>query len=215
MIFGHQDNQKNNQTENTHSDASFVLGDQQSSAPIINNGVQSAAPTMSNDPLTFNDSSMQQTALDQAQPNLTDSGLTLPTTDSTALADESAALASIPPKTETPSVIKTHEATKESDGIMSVPTVKKAPTPAPIIDDLLSLKQQVLSDLEPLVGHLDQTPEEKFRTTMMLIQSTDNDSLIKDAYMAAKDIPVEKIRAQALLDVVNEINYFTHKKDQQ
>lgn len=81
----------------------------------------------------------------------------------------------------------------------------------PFDSNLLSLKQQALAQLEPLVGHLDQTPEEKFRTTMMLIQSADNQALIQVAYEAAQAIPDEKIKAQALLDVVNEINYFAQK----
>jgi hypothetical protein len=77
-------------------------------------------------------------------------------------------------------------------------------------DELLDLKQQALQQLGPLVGHLDQTPEEKFRTTMMMIQSSDNQALIKDAYAAAQAITDDKARAQALLDIINEINYFTH-----
>jgi hypothetical protein len=77
-------------------------------------------------------------------------------------------------------------------------------------DELLDIKQQALQQLTPLIGHLEQNPEEKFRTTMMMIQAADNDSLIKAAYDAALQIPDEKIRAQALLDIVNEINYFTH-----
>lgn len=80
-------------------------------------------------------------------------------------------------------------------------------------DDLLALKQQALSDLSPLVDQLEQTPEEKFRTTMMMIQSTDNQALIKEAYAAAQAIPDDKVRAQALLDVINEINYFTQPKE--
>lgn len=79
--------------------------------------------------------------------------------------------------------------------------------------DLLTLKQQAIAQLSPLVSQLDQTPEEKFRTTMMLIQSTDNPGLLHDAYTAAQTITDEKARAQALLDVVNEINYFTQKPD--
>ncbi|MGB4800338.1 MAG: hypothetical protein WBP03_02375 [Candidatus Saccharimonadales bacterium] len=79
-------------------------------------------------------------------------------------------------------------------------------------DDLLSLKQQALEQLTPLVHQLDQTPEERFRTTMMMIQSTDNQALIKNAYEAAQSITDDKVRAQALLDVINEINYFTHQK---
>jgi len=78
-------------------------------------------------------------------------------------------------------------------------------------DDLLGLKQQALTQLSPLIGQLDQTPEEKFRTIMMLIQSSDNQTLIPNAYEAAQAIPDEKVRAQALLDVINEINYFTQK----
>lgn len=82
-------------------------------------------------------------------------------------------------------------------------------------DNLLALKQQALQQLSPLVDHLDQTPEEKFRTTMMMIQSSDNQSLIKDAYAAAQQITDDKVRAQALLDIINEINYFTqHTQDQ-
>jgi hypothetical protein len=76
-------------------------------------------------------------------------------------------------------------------------------------DDLLSLKQHALQQLSPLLSHLDQTPEEKFRTTMMMIQTTDNQDLIKTAYDAAQNITDDKVKAQALLDVINEINYFT------
>ncbi len=90
------------------------------------------------------------------------------------------------------------------------------PGSAPAVDetDLLALKQQALGQLTPLVDHLEQSPEEKFRTTMMMIQSTDNHSLLNDAYQAAQAISDDKTRAQALLDVINEINYFTQQKQQ-
>jgi len=93
-----------------------------------------------------------------------------------------------------------------SSGAPGVPS-----TSASTDDDLLNIKQQALQQLSPLLGHLDQSPEEKFRTTMMLIQASDNDKLIPQAYEAAKAINDEKARAQALLDVVNEINYFTQQ----
>jgi len=93
------------------------------------------------------------------------------------------------------------------------------PADAPVTpvegDDLLSIKQQALQALSPLVSHLEQSPEEKFRTTMMLIQASDNSDLIKEAYDAAQQIADEKGRAQALLDIVNEINYFTQQQEQQ
>lgn len=80
-------------------------------------------------------------------------------------------------------------------------------------NDLLAIKQQALQQLSPLVGHLDQSPEEKFRTTMMMIQASDDQSMIKTAYEAAQQIPDEKEKAQALLDIVNEINYFTQHQN--
>ena len=103
---------------------------------------------------------------------------------------------------------------------------KPAPTPpptgTPVVDsgasddanapsDLIELKQSALQELSPLVGHLQQTPEEKFRTTMMMIQASDDQALLPAAFAAAKEISDEKARAQALLDVINEINYFTQQ----
>lgn len=77
------------------------------------------------------------------------------------------------------------------------------------MDDLLSIKQSALTALTPLVNQLDQSPEEKFKTTMMMIQASDDKSMVRSAYEAAQGISDEKTRAQALLDVINEINYFT------
>ena len=82
-------------------------------------------------------------------------------------------------------------------------------------DDLLAIKQQALTELSPLVQHLDQSPEDRFKTLMMMIQANDNQDLIKEAYAAAQQIPDEKTKSQALLDVVNEINYFTQDKNQE
>lgn len=86
--------------------------------------------------------------------------------------------------------------------------------PSDIPSDLLNIKQEALQELSPLVEHLEQSPEERFRTTMMMIQATDDSSKIKDAYDAAQKIEDNKVRAQALLDVVNEINYFTQQQKQ-
>lgn len=100
-----------------------------------------------------------------------------------------------------------------TDDITSAPTVDPAPSSVPITgsDELLDIKQEALQALSPLVGHLEQSPEEKFRTTMMMIQASDDQTLLREAYEAAKKIEDEKNRAQALLDIVNEINYFTQQ----
>lgn len=100
----------------------------------------------------------------------------------------------------------------------STPAYELTPAPGqphvaavPATDDLAAIKSQALQNLTPLVDKLDQTPEEKFKTTMMLIQASDNASLIKRAYEAASQIADETVRAQALIDVINEINYFTNQ----
>lgn len=91
---------------------------------------------------------------------------------------------------------------------------KSDEAPASLEDtELLSLKEQAIKELAPLLDQLDQSPEEKFKTTMMMIQATDNADLVKGAHEAAAKITDEKVRAQALLDIVNEINYFTQPKD--
>ena len=109
-------------------------------------------------------------------------------------------------------------ATPEVAVAPSEPEPESVPAPIPTgtsdNDALLDLKQQALAQLSPLVSHLDQSPEERFRTTMMLIQSTDNNALLQTAYDAAQAITDEKVRAQALLDVINEINYFTQQSQQ-
>lgn len=81
--------------------------------------------------------------------------------------------------------------------------------PANVADGLIDIKQEALGKLTPLIGHLEQSPEDKFRTLMMMIQASDDQSLVKQAYETAGNIEDEKTRAQALLDIVNEINYFT------
>ncbi len=94
----------------------------------------------------------------------------------------------------------------------SFPTMTDTPAVVPASGDLATIKQQALEQLSPLVSHLDQTPEEKFRTTMMMIQASDNKDLVGAAYEAAQAIADDKVRAQALLDVINEINYFTQNE---
>lgn len=76
-------------------------------------------------------------------------------------------------------------------------------------DHLAGMKQQALEHLEPLIGHLDQSPEESFKTTMMMIQANDNHTLLEKALEQAKLIEDDKARANAMLDIINEINYFS------
>lgn len=77
--------------------------------------------------------------------------------------------------------------------------------------DLSDIKASALSELRPLIDHVDLPAEEKFDTYLMLIRSTDDPSLIAPAHAAAQGIADEKQKAEALLDVIKEIDYLSHK----
>lgn len=128
-----------------------------------------------------------------------------PVTDDAATAAVVADLGTSPSSVVGDDGMPPFEATTAPGDTTPAPARMDANTP----DDLIAIKQDALQSLKPLVGHLDQTPEEKFRTTMMMIQAADDQSLIPAAFEAAKAISDDKSRAQALLDVINEINYFT------
>lgn len=151
------------------------------------------------------DSSNQQFGQDIAGFGTTDPSVGTPTTATPAYIEPDATTQGFDPSSLVSPTVQT-----------TSPTVSSPSAPAADSgDDLLDIKQQALQQLSPLVSHLDQTPEEKFRTTMMMIQASDDQSLVKDAYDAAKQISDEKTRAQALLDVINEINYFTQHNNGQ
>lgn len=80
-------------------------------------------------------------------------------------------------------------------------------------NNLMDIKKEALMELSPLVHQLDQSADENFETFMMMIQASDNKSLIPQAFEAAKNISDDKKRARALLDVINEINYFNQKEN--
>lgn len=107
---------------------------------------------------------------------------------SSSSSDSDAAAASPPPSSD------------DADSDVSEPT-----------DNLSRIKKQALEELSPLVNKLDQTPEEKYKTLIMMVQASDNQDLLSEAYEAAQKISDEKAKAEALLTIVNEINYFTQK----
>lgn len=171
---------------------------------------QSQIVTPPNDPVADATLAMDSAATQINSPPLSDSSAI----DNNSLGD-SAAPDSLPteqagaPTTEETSDSMTASAPSLPDATMtpddSTSTIGS--------NDLLNIKKEALEELMPLVSHLDQTPEEKFKTTMMMIQASDNQSLIKTAYEAAGQITDEKAKAQALLDVVNEINYFNQQQN--
>ena len=93
---------------------------------------------------------------------------------------------------------------------MTAPVTAAVPSGG-VSSDLEDIKRSALAQLSPLVNKLEQTPEEKYKTIMMMIQASDNQDLISEAYENAQKISDEKAKAEALLNIVNEINYFAQK----
>lgn len=110
-----------------------------------------------------------------------------------------ATLPSAPAPAPTP-VIQNHGATPT----MSAPTA--APVASGSLDDI---KRQALDELRPIVSKLDLPAEEKFDALLLVIRSSDDQSLVQAAYQAAEGIADEAKKAQALLDIVKEIEYFS------
>ena len=95
------------------------------------------------------------------------------------------------------------------------PTAPVQPaSPAPLSGDLDSIKKDALAELRPLVDKLDLPPAEKFDTLLLIIRSTDDKSLVGAAHEAAKAIEDESKRAEALLDVIKEIDFFSSQPGQ-
>lgn len=117
--------------------------------------------------------------------------------------------------------VTTPEPTEEPVAVPAAPTEPVAPTPPlvapampPIVGDLETIKKDALSELRPLVDKLDVSPEEKFDTYLLLLRSTDDQGLIAPAHEAARTIADEARRAQALLDVIKEIDYLSAGQQQ-
>lgn len=92
----------------------------------------------------------------------------------------------------------------------------ETPIAAPVMTDtsLDGVKQAALMELRPLIDKLDVSPEEKFNTYLLLIRSTDDKDLIAPAHEAAKNITDEAKKAQALLDIIKEIDFLSQPKQQ-
>lgn len=120
------------------------------------------------------------------------------------------------PAAETPAVTASEPATAPSaDPTLATSTPTVTATSSESSSDLESIKKTALNELRPLIDHVDLPAEEKFDTYIMLIRSTDDTSLIAPAHAVAQSITDEKRRAEALLDIVKEIDFLTHKDEEQ
>lgn len=89
------------------------------------------------------------------------------------------------------------------------PVMPAMPGPA---GDLGSIKRNAIDALKPLLGKLQSSPEDTFDAYLLIIRSTDDSSLINEAYAAAQNINDETRKAQALLEIVKEIDYLSNQK---
>lgn len=104
---------------------------------------------------------------------------------------------------ETPVVEE--EAPEVPEPQVEVPEV----TPAPGDSSLEGIKKEALNELRPLVDKLNVSPDEKFDTYLLLLRSTDDRELIAPAHEAAQQITDEAKKAQALLDIIKEIDFLS------
>ena len=99
------------------------------------------------------------------------------------------------------------------DPVVAAPVVPDAIAPVPAVGgELDSIKLEALNELRPLVEKLDVPADEKFDTYLLLLRSTDDKALIAPAHEAAKAIVDETRRAQALLDIIKEIDFLSQNQ---
>lgn len=149
-----------------------------------------------------------------------DTASTSPTTPLSGT-DTIASLPNVPPASpafdfeQTPAAAEPTAPPALSFDTVAVPAPQQAATPitTPVASspELESLKKETLGELRPLVGKLNLPPEEKFDTLLLIIRSTDDNSLLGPAHEAAKGITDDARRASALLDIIKEIDYFSTK----
>jgi hypothetical protein len=109
-----------------------------------------------------------------------------------------------------------------------IPPLEFEETPAPATTDnsavavpvstsqkLDDIKKTAIDELRPLIDKVELPPEEKFNTYLMLIRSTDDATLIGPAHTVAQSITDESARAQALLDIIKEIDYLSQGQSTQ
>lgn len=128
--------------------------------------------------------------------------------------------------------VPTQSSPTASDPILSMtPTPNPAPAPTSISapspittpatrttqaavsnESLAELKRETIAELRPLVDKLNIDPADKFDALLLMIRTTDDGSLLTDAHKTAMQIADDSRRAQALLDVIKEIDYFSNRQ---
>lgn len=159
------------------------------------------------------------TAEDNVTP-VTDDTTATPSDDTTLPSVDSISLPPIDPTLSAPelnfteSTVTSPEPSYTEPAAAPEPLVQPTPTLSTVNgngDDLTNVKSDAINELRPLVDKLTLPPEEKFDTYLLLLRSTDDKALIEPAHATAKLIQDETRRAQALLDIIKEIDFLSQK----
>jgi len=119
----------------------------------------------------------------------------------------------LPPLEDTEASLPSQAPVQPSESFGAFQPQQNMPQPTSTGDSSLDgIKQQAISELRPLVDKLNVSPEEKFDTYLLLLRSTDDKELVAPAHEAAVAITDEARRAQALLDIIKEIDFFSQNK---
>ena len=94
----------------------------------------------------------------------------------------------------------------------STPEPAPGPTPEPTPEapadnlNIRQVKEAALRDLVPLLDHLDMSPQQKFNIYRDIFEELKDYTVVDSAYKAAREIPDETARAEALLYLIESIN---------
>lgn len=114
------------------------------------------------------------------------------------------------PVAQVPSTATAPASVPASAPVVVTPIPGYNPPVEAIGDNLEGIKKDALIELRPLVEKLSLSAEEKFDIYLLLLRSTDDKTLIAPAYATAHNITNESKRAQALLDIIKEIDYLSN-----
>lgn len=101
-----------------------------------------------------------------------------------------------------------------SEPAPEMPPLEETPPSTPPAgghEELEAIKKEALEELKPLVDKLELPPEEKFDILLLIIRSCDDEELVDKAHKTATEIADETRKAQALLDIIKEVDYFSSK----
>jgi hypothetical protein len=112
---------------------------------------------------------------------------------------------------ETPPVVEAAPVVPEMPPLEETTPPVTTATPTAGHEELEGIKKEALEELKPLVDKLQLPPEEKFDILLLIIRSCDDEELVNKAHHTATEIVDETRKAQALLDIIKEVDYFSSK----